>query len=159
MMEPEKLESNQFITILEWKSAKAPQAQGDIFGLMLGGGRSMEDRSYVGEILQVQAVDLPFIMAAVRSGESAGRQVRMDSRRCEFKELSPDYVNVALSSGKDSEILRTLKYTLITLKGSRVLLDTLRDSLKKEDLENLEAYVELAEDCINRLEESCRKKA
>jgi hypothetical protein len=54
------------------------------------------DNSYKGDVLEIKAIDLPFIVVENMS-DGWGQTLKFDTRQVNFKELSGDYVKAALN--------------------------------------------------------------
>jgi len=82
MLAPDDISVGKYITIMEWKSH--------------------EDYSYMGDVLLVKAVSLPFVVVdyLIRGGYVVLSGIRLDVRRVDFMALSPDYVMAVIGSDK-----------------------------------------------------------
>lgn len=80
-LSPTALSKGDFITVLEWTSHR--------------------DNSYKGDVLEVQAIDLPFIVCKNHTGYSGGKPLSLNTNAVQLVSLSKEYVDAAL--GRKSE--------------------------------------------------------
>ena len=85
------LKAGDFVTVLEWKPREVP-VWSDHDSWQQVGTRTVQDTSWKGEVLTVDAVDLPYVVVhEARSRQP--RAIALDTRRVTLKLLSPQYVN------------------------------------------------------------------
>lgn len=90
-MPVDDLSPGVYVTILEWKERERTHTDwitGRIHTL------SHQDNSWVGDVMRVEAVDLPFLAVSVlrANGAVLFANLKIDTRRVELKKLSPSYV-------------------------------------------------------------------
>lgn len=100
------LKAGLYVTVLEWKPREVPDLRG---GLGFGGlgvtYRTVQDNSWVGDVLRVEAVDLPFVVARAyyprtRTWDKA--PFKLDIRRLVLRLLSPEYLEaMGVVSGEE----------------------------------------------------------
>jgi hypothetical protein len=73
---PDHIKKGDFITVLEWLSH--------------------QDNSYKGDVLEVQAINLPFIVCKRHTGYSLDKPLNLDMRAVTFAALSREYVDAAI---------------------------------------------------------------
>lgn len=93
-----ELSVGQKVTVLAWKRLVVDELTGDF----LTGGtqiqqRTIEDNSFKGDVLEIKAVDLPFIIVKVLSNGILKKPIKMDTRRVDLMELSNEYVAALLN--------------------------------------------------------------
>ena len=76
-----ELTRGMYVTVLDWHTYEHTDG-GVIF-------KTIMDRSYCGDVLEVMAVDLPYIVVKMDKYKST---TTLDTRRVSFKELSEEYV-------------------------------------------------------------------
>jgi len=86
-----ELAVGQFVTVLNWKPIIIEEPTFGSFGETTGiQTRTHNDNSYKGEILEIKAVDLPFVV--VKRVCYSGNSFALDTRRVNLMELSEEYV-------------------------------------------------------------------
>lgn len=101
MLSPGEISTGMKVTVVEWKPREIPNLS--LFSdpaltpptVTISG-----DRSFCGDVCEVMAVDLPYIIIR-RLGETLDcfkKPTKIDTRECTLKELSPEYVTAMLSS-------------------------------------------------------------
>ena len=96
ILSPGEIAVGQFITVLEWLSREIPA---DPFGGLFGGSPIVtqhKDHSWCGDILKVEAVDLPYIV--VRETYEKAKPFNIDTRELKLMELSKEYVKAMTKS-------------------------------------------------------------
>ena len=93
---PGELAVGQYITVLEWNPTTSETSDG-FFGTRVVTHTS---QLWCGEVLQVTAVDLPYIVAKKCSDHLSLTPARLDIRCCKLMELSPEYVEAACTTRK-----------------------------------------------------------
>ena len=97
-MAPDDFAVGIYVTVLSWKPREV-ETMGSFVGASLGEGwkapetRVVQNRSFVGELLRIDAVDLPFVAVdAIRGFMGRPYASVLDTRECELKRLSPAMV-------------------------------------------------------------------
>lgn len=87
---PGEIAKGMMLTVLEWEPiVHEPD------GYFTTTTRTIRDNSYKGDVLEVQAVDLPFIVVKNHTGYSGERPITLDTRRVTLMELSRDFIEAA----------------------------------------------------------------
>ena len=100
-----ELKVGQYVTVLNWKPKEILTEQSteeyvdkNPMEQMLSKVMNLsQDRSLCGDVLAIEAIDLPFIV--VQRLNSPVAKGSIDTRFCVLKELSKDYVNVYIHRG------------------------------------------------------------
>lgn len=88
-----EIAKGHFVTVLKWLPREFPAVR------MLGfDGGTHVDRSWVGDVLEVMAVDLPFIVVEHRSA-SGYNPIQLNMDELVLKELSPEFVAASIGNG------------------------------------------------------------
>ena len=88
------LKAGDHVTVLEWKPRDVPVFADNSW--LEVGTRTAHDTSWVGDVLEVVAVDLPFVAARNRLSRLSD-VIRLDVRRLTLRKLSAAYVDAILS--------------------------------------------------------------
>lgn len=92
IISPGELAVGQYITVYEWLPSEVID---HAFGRLFGGAttRMYTDTAYCGDVLKVEAIDLPYIVIS-RPNESASYSgnTKLDTRQVKLMELSEEYV-------------------------------------------------------------------
>lgn len=91
MLSPGEISKGMFITVLEHKpyESEIPSLFGDTVQKVKN-----QDRSGYGEVLRVEAVQLPYVIVRYISSILKDTTIRYDTRRTTFMELNDDYLEV-----------------------------------------------------------------
>ncbi len=96
ILSPGELAVGQLITILEWLPREtSPDPFGGLFGSALVATQS-RDRSWCGDVLKVEAVDLPYIV--VKESYDNARPFKIDTREARLMECSKAYIDALKKS-------------------------------------------------------------
>lgn len=89
MVSPGELKVGMNVTVMSWKQREGLDFDG--FGVKT---ITYTDRSYVGDVLRVEAIDLPFIVVTTSSHSILlrGVPIKLDTREVLLKELADAYV-------------------------------------------------------------------
>lgn len=91
MLSPGEITVGMTITVLEWTPVVH---EPDAFSALMTGvttATTHRDNSWCGDVLDVEAVQLPYLI--VREGDGVlGHGFKIDTRRAKLMELSPEYV-------------------------------------------------------------------
>jgi hypothetical protein len=94
-MHAEDLKVGDWITVLSWKPVSPPIDYDPCGGWGGGSGKALVDRSWVGDVLEVLAIDHPFV--AVRTIKAGTEfRVSLDTRQVNLKLLSKEFVVACL---------------------------------------------------------------
>jgi hypothetical protein len=100
MLTPGEITVGMKITVVAWKPREVPDL--NLFGdpTITSTVTVINDRSWCGNVLEVIAVDLPYIVIRKldETMECLKAPSRLDTRECSLKELKPEYVKAILSS-------------------------------------------------------------
>jgi len=88
----ENLKVGDKITIFSWKERVKEQEMMTPMGPMQMVQHSKSD-GLVGDVLEILAIDFPFIAIKILSGQHVGKKGNLDIRECKLKKLRPEYVN------------------------------------------------------------------
>jgi hypothetical protein len=105
MLTPGEIAKGQYITVLKWKKR-------DIQAMPLLGvaGGEYTDRSYVGNVLQVLSVDLPFVLVArLTEHYKPNERLQLDTRELFLKELSAEFAETAIGEMADGIVMECAK--------------------------------------------------
>lgn len=161
LLKPEELQANMFVTVVDWKSNKKPTAGhmsegGSMFELLLGGGSSSGRRCFMGDVLRVLSVDLPYIQVfVVRSNYGKEAAYQLDVRDIDLKQLSPEYVAAVLHL-MDKDRLKNLSRLADNLNASKLLMRS-EQKLEGKKLQTLRTLIEESMECLVREAESTCK--
>lgn len=92
LISPGELSVGQFVTIYEWLPIDVPA---DPFGGLFGGATvatKHQDHSWCGDVLKVEAVDLPYVVVSHPNDRIFSHNTKLDTRQVKLMELSGDYV-------------------------------------------------------------------
>ena len=89
-MRADDISVGAFVTVLSWPTREVPVYSGP-FDYVGTGTRTQEDHSYVGEVLRVVSVALPFVVVD-RVGSNLVPRVTLDTRRAELQALPMEFV-------------------------------------------------------------------
>jgi len=89
MISPGEITKGMALTVLEWEPVV--NEGGSIFGVMTTVHR---DNSWKGDILDVEAVQLPYVVVRERDGCLSGA-ITLDTRRVKLMELTPEFIKAA----------------------------------------------------------------
>lgn len=94
---PGELAVGQYITILEWTPWEVADIDLDNpFSILGTKTKTHRDHSWCGDVLKVEAVDLPYIVVShPNDGYLYGSNTKLDTRRVKLMELSEAYVKAA----------------------------------------------------------------
>lgn len=92
MLSPGEISKGMFVTVLEHKpyESEIPSLFGDTVQKVKN-----QDRSGYGEVLRVEAVQLPYVIVRyLKCSILKDKPIRYDTRRTTFMELNDDYLEV-----------------------------------------------------------------
>ena len=93
IISPGELAIGMFVTVYEWIPWDAPSFEGGLLG-----GTTMvkhTDHSWCGDVLKVEAIQLPYVVVSLPNQGWLSSNVRLDTRRVNLMELTPEYVEAA----------------------------------------------------------------
>jgi len=92
IISPGELSVGQSVTIYEWLPRDVPP---DPFSGLFGGATTAtkhRDRSWCGDVLKVEAVDLPYVVVSHPNQSYYDSNTKLDTREVKLMELSAEYV-------------------------------------------------------------------
>lgn len=100
VISPGELSKGQFITLLEWEPIVH-----EADGFFRTTTYTVRDNSYKGDVLQVVAICLPFIVVNNLNGCFGDNNIDLDTRRVKLMELTEEYVKAATTVKQREKIL------------------------------------------------------
>lgn len=94
-MTADDVKVGQIVTVLDWfcNQAKEEWTEADPYLSMFGRGKtSNHRRDYMGMVLRVEAVSLPYVALTVAFTK---QHVTLDLRQCEIAQVTPDFIAAA----------------------------------------------------------------
>jgi len=98
----ENLHTGDKVTVFSWKERMAIQEAMTPMGPMQM-IQHHKSNGLVGDVLEILAVDFPFIAIKILSGSHFGKKGNLDIRECKLKKLNSEYVK-ALEHQKETVI-------------------------------------------------------
>lgn len=96
-MRADDISVGQYVTVLRWEAVEQTTST------MMGSSVVMvTPRTFEGEVLRVEGVNLPFVAVHVVTGYSRCVRRSLDTRACELMRLSDDYVAAMGVEGSDA---------------------------------------------------------
>ena len=92
-----ELAIGQKVTVLSWKQILIDEVTGNFLtGETQIQTRTVNDNSYKGNVLEIVAIDLPYIAVINHSDNWQKKAFKLDTRRVDLMELSEAYVKAIL---------------------------------------------------------------
>lgn len=93
LLSPGEVSVGQKVTVLSWK----PREHINLGGFGDTAVSVSQDRSYCGDVLEVTAVDLPFVVVKMLKGlYNSGRPITLNTSELTLMELSDAFVTAAM---------------------------------------------------------------
>lgn len=89
ILKPEEIELNSIVTILKWKSH--------------------QDRSWVGDILKVKAIDLPFVVLEFQQGWNKGNTHSFHENDVDFGMPSQEYIDAVMTKEEKENMKQAIQ--------------------------------------------------
>jgi len=167
LMEPENIQANMYITVVDWKSKRenpsTPMA-GSLFASSIRGmgvGVPQKRKDFVGVTLRVLAVDLPFVKVWCVDNHADldpdNRHYQLDVREVDIKELSREFVAVKPFL-ENKYRLTNLSKVFENMRSSAQLIKTLENRIEAgQDKSQASAARHLVEDAMKLMTEEATR--
>jgi len=129
----ENLHENDYITVLCWKGKTevgemmSPMGPVQII-------KASQNENLLGDVLQVVAIDYPYLVINILSGEFEGQTGPLDTRNVRVKKISKKYVDALIKKKPQSNPSANSKFPFMPLGHTAVTTLPHRKKRKKNGL-------------------------
>lgn len=95
LLSPGEVSVGQKVTVMSWKPRESISSLG-LLSQIADTITTHVDRSYCGDVLQVTAVDLPFVVVKRLTGYTTGGAITLNASEMTLMELSDAFVTAAM---------------------------------------------------------------